>query len=72
MSSTPTQIKIHASVFFLFLFRLFKNKKVTPATVTQMPTISEMIEITCIVSALDRIGKQQIYRFATVFFHDKC
>ena len=32
-------------------FLLFKNRKSTPTTVTQMPTINETIEISCIVSA---------------------
>ena len=51
VSSTPTQIKIHTSVFFSFPFLLFKNRKSTPAAVTQTPTINKMIEISCIVSA---------------------
>jgi hypothetical protein len=63
MSSTPTQIKIHASVFFLFPFRLLKNRKAVPATVTQMPTISETIEISCIVSALGTGIKLGIGKF---------
>lgn len=37
--------------FFCFPFRLFKNRKSTPATVKQIPTISETMDMSCIVSA---------------------